>query len=80
MTHPLTFSAGGVHPPQEKGLTDPRHYTILPNPQTLTLALAQHLGAPAKPVVSRRDNVEPGQLIGLKRYLYFRCFGSISTG
>lgn len=59
-----TFRRGGTHPPGNKQLCDGASYTVMPNPDELVIALAQHLGAPAKPVVSNRDEVEAGQLVG----------------
>jgi electron transport complex protein RnfC len=59
-----TFRRGGAHPPGNKELCDSASYTVLPNPEQLVIALAQHLGAPAKPVVNNRDEVAAGQLVG----------------
>jgi len=59
----VTFRRGGTHPPENKELCDGASYTVLPNPDELVLALAQHLGAPAKAVVNNRDAVEAGQLV-----------------
>lgn len=58
-----TFRRGGTHPPEHKELCDPSTYSVLPNPEQLVIALSQHLGAPAKPVVKNRDEVAAGQLI-----------------
>ncbi len=60
----ITFKRGGVHPPEEKHLTDPTQYAVMPLPEALTIAMAQHLGTPAKPVVAARDTVVAGQKLG----------------
>ena len=60
----ITFKRGGVHPPEEKRLTDPSTYSVMPMPATLTIAMAQHLGAPAKVAVKAREAVEAGQKLG----------------
>ena len=57
-----TFSMGGVHPDDSKFA---RECPIekLPLPATVFVSMAQHLGAPAKPVVSAGDFVKTGQVI-----------------
>ena len=58
----LTFSMGGVHPNDSKYA---RECAIeeLPLPQTVYVSMAQHLGAPAKPLVAPGDKVLVGQVI-----------------
>ena len=58
----LTFSMGGVHPHDSKYA---RECAIeeLPLPQTVYVSMAQHLGAPAKPLVAVGDKVKVGQVI-----------------
>ena len=58
----LTFSMGGVHPHDSKYA---RECAIeeLPLPQTVYVSMAQHLGAPAKPLVAVGDSVKVGQVI-----------------
>ena len=58
----LTFSMGGVHPNDSKYA---RECAIeeLPLPQTVYVSMAQHLGAPAKPLVAVGDKVLTGQVI-----------------
>ena len=58
----LTFSMGGVHPNDSKYA---RECAIeeLPLPQTVYVSMAQHLGAPAKPLVAVGDKVLVGQVI-----------------
>ena len=57
-----TFRIGGVHPDDAKLSRDCR-IEVLPLPQTVYISMAQHLGAPAKPVVAVGDSVKAGQLI-----------------
>ena len=58
----LTFSMGGVHPHDSKYA---RECAIeeLPLPKTVWVSMAQHLGAPAKPVVAPGDTVKVGTVI-----------------
>ena len=58
----LTFSIGGVHPNDSKLSKDCR-IEVLPLPQTVYVSVAQHLGAPAVPVVAAGDKVKVGQVI-----------------
>ena len=58
----ITFSIGGVHPDDAKIAKD-RPIEVLPLPQTVYVSMAQHLGAPAKPVVAVGDKVKTGQVI-----------------
>lgn len=58
----LTFSMGGVHPHDSKFSKDCA-IEVLPLPSTVYVSMAQHLGAPAKPVVAVGDSVKVGQVI-----------------
>ena len=58
----FTFS-GGVHPPQSK-LTSKLPVEILPVSDRVAIPLIQHIGAPARSLVSKGDHVEIGQKIG----------------
>ncbi|PIF02358.1 MAG: electron transport complex subunit RsxC [Draconibacterium sp.] len=57
-----TFKLGGVHPPENK-LSADKKIVDLPLPKTVFIPLAQHIGAPATPVVKRGDTVKTGQFI-----------------
>ena len=57
-----TFSIGGVHPHDNKISRD-CPIRPLPLPPTVYLAMSQHIGAPAKPVVAVGDKVKVGQVI-----------------
>ena len=59
----LTFSMGGVHPHDSKFASE-RPIEVLPLPPTVYVSMAQHLGAPAKPVVAVGDRVKVGQVLG----------------
>ena len=58
----VTFPIGGVHPDDAK-LSRGCAIEVLPLPQTVYISMAQHLGAPAKPVVAVGDSVKAGQVI-----------------
>lgn len=58
----LTFSMGGIHPNDNKRARE-RAIEVLPLPSTVYVSMAQHLGAPAKPLVAVGDFVKTGQLI-----------------
>ena len=60
-----TFRIGGVHPHDNKISRDCA-IEVLPLPQTVYVSMAQHLGAPAKPVVAVGDKVKVGQVIAVK--------------
>ncbi len=57
-----TFSIGGVHPEENK-LTAEVATKTAPLPKQAVFPLAQHIGAPAKPVVAKGDKVKVGTLI-----------------
>ena len=51
-----TFRLGGVHPEEDK-LTSNCPTQVAPLPKQAIFPLSQHIGAPAKPVVSKGDKV-----------------------
>jgi len=57
-----TFPKGGIHPPENK-LTADKPIEVLPLPAQVTVPVAQHIGAPATPVVEKGASVKTGQLI-----------------
>jgi electron transport complex protein RnfC len=57
-----TFKLGGVHPPENK-LSADKKIENLPLPKTVFIPVAQHIGAPATPIVKRGDEVKTGQII-----------------
>ena len=58
----ITFAIGGVHPDDAK-LARGCAIEVLPLPETLYVSMAQHLGAPAKPIVAVGDKVKTGQVL-----------------
>jgi len=60
----LTFRMGGVHPDDKKSLSESCKIEVLPMPEKVFVSMAQHLGAPANPVVAVGDYVKVGQVIG----------------
>ena len=64
----MTFSSGfrhGVHPREEKELTNQLPIRRMPYPDELVLPLRQHAGNPAKLCVQVGDHVERGDPVGL---------------
>ena len=57
-----SFAIGGVHPHDNKLARDSRTVVLPPAP-TMYVSVAQHLGAPALPVVQVGDKVKVGQVI-----------------
>ncbi|MBU2651469.1 MAG: electron transport complex subunit RsxC [Bacteroidetes bacterium] len=57
-----TFSIGGVHPAENK-ISAGRAIEVLEPPKQAFIPLNQNLGAPAKPLVNKGDEVKVGQLI-----------------
>ena len=58
----VTFSIGGIHPHDSKLSRDCK-IEVLPLPKTMYVSMAQHLGAPATPIVNVGDKVLTGQVI-----------------
>lgn len=58
-----SFRIGGIHPPGNK-ISKDAPITTVPLPDSVTLPLSQHIGAPAEPCVGKGDYVKAGQLIG----------------
>ena len=57
-----TFPKGGIHPPENK-LTAGKPIIFLGIPESVAIPVAQHIGAPAIPVVGKGDYVKTGQVI-----------------
>ena len=55
---------GGVHPTENKEYTEHLALQKFPEPDTVIIPLAMHIGAPANPVVQAGDTVKVGQLLG----------------
>ncbi|SMO34484.1 electron transport complex protein RnfC [Saccharicrinis carchari] len=57
-----TFSLGGIHPPENK-FSAGKKIEVLPVPAQVAVPIAQHIGAPAIPVVKKGDAVKVGTLL-----------------
>ncbi len=57
-----TFKIGGVHPAENK-IAAGKAIENLPLPAEVVLPVAQHIGAPAKPIVKKGDKVTRGQCV-----------------
>ena len=78
-----TFSIGGVHP-DDKKISAGCAIEVLPTPKTVYISMAQHLGAPAKPVVAAGDRVKTGQVIGepsafISAYIHSSVTGTVKS-
>ncbi|MBC8418284.1 MAG: electron transport complex subunit RsxC [Pseudomonadota bacterium] len=60
----FTFPKGGVHPPEAKKLSEHLPVEVLPIPEEVEILLSQHFGTPCKPLVTKKDPVIEGDLIG----------------
>lgn len=60
--HNVTFKTGGIHP-DDKKISSRCKIEVLPLPEEVYVSMAQHLGAPANPVVAVGDEVKVGQVI-----------------
>lgn len=58
-----TFRIGGVHPHDNKIYSAHQPITECPLPQKAIVPLAQHIGAPAQPVVEKGQKVKVGELL-----------------
>uniref|UniRef100_UPI0037482C77 electron transport complex subunit RsxC n=1 Tax=Halosquirtibacter xylanolyticus TaxID=3374599 RepID=UPI0037482C77 len=58
-----TFKIGGIHPAENK-LSANASIQALAIPKTVYIPMAQHIGAPATPLVKKGDMVKVGQMIG----------------
>ena len=56
-------SRGGIHVPHKKGTKD-KESIRMPIPETVTIPMQMHIGAPCKPTVAVGDTVLVGQKIG----------------
>lgn len=54
---------GGVHPSERKQFTDKKNFSSLAIPHLAYIPLKQHIGSPAKPIVSKGDVVKEGDLL-----------------
>ncbi len=54
----------GIHPADNKEQTAGKPIERVPLPKEVFIPLQQHIGAPCKPIVERKDKVKAGQIIG----------------
>lgn len=78
-----TFSMGGIHPNDNK-ISANVAIEVLPLPQVVYISMAQHIGAPATPVVSKGDVVKVGQVIGepsgfISAYVHSSVSGTVKS-
>jgi electron transport complex protein RnfC len=70
---------GGVHPEENKWLTEKKPLEKLPLPQEVYIPLQQHIGAPLKRLVKRGDTVKTGQKIGdVEKFISAPAHASVS--
>ena len=78
-----TFSIGGIHPNDSKISKDCR-IEVLPVPSKVYISVAQHLGAPATPIVKAGDQVKVGQVIAepagfISAYVHSSVSGTVKS-
>ncbi|MDQ1240697.1 MAG: H+/Na+-translocating ferredoxin:NAD+ oxidoreductase subunit, partial [Thermodesulfobacteriota bacterium] len=59
----FTFPKGGIHPDEHKELTQHLAIEEMPAPDQVFLPLSMHFGAPAQPIVKKKQEVEEGEVI-----------------
>lgn len=62
LNHTKSFN-GGVHPTENKSLTENLSFETMPVPKIVIVPLNQHLGKPAKPIVKKGSEVKAGEII-----------------
>ena len=78
-----TFSIGGIHPNESK-ISRNCAIEVLPLPSKVFISVAQHLGAPATPVVAVGDKVKVGQVIAepagfISAYVHSSVSGTVKS-
>lgn len=78
-----TFSIGGIHPSDSKISKDCK-IEVLPLPSKVYISMAQHLGAPATPIVKVGDQVLAGQVIAepagfISAYVHSSVSGTVKS-
>lgn len=81
--HNVTFKMGGIHP-DDKKISSRCKIEVLPLPEKVYVSMAQHLGAPANPVVAVGDEVKVGQVIAepagfISAYVHSPVSGVVKT-
>ena len=78
-----TFSMGGIHP-QDSKIASEVALTTMQTPARVSISMAQHLGAPATPVVAKGDKVLVGMVIGepsgfISGYVHSSVSGTVAA-
>ncbi len=78
-----TFSIGGVHPADNK-ISRECAIQVLPTPPVVYISVAQHIGAPAKPIVAVGDHVKVGQPVAepggfVSAYIHSSVSGTVKS-
>lgn len=69
---------GGVHPKENKWYACDKETQTFPEPDIVVIPMAQHIGAPCKPLVAKGDLVTKGQKIGDNQGLCVPVHASVS--
>ena len=69
---------GGIHPKENKFYANNQPIRDFPEPDILVIPMAQHIGAPCKPLVKKGDQVTVGQKIGDNQGLCVPVHASVS--
>lgn len=69
---------GGVHPKENKWYACDKETQVFPEPDIVVIPMAQHIGAPCKPLVAKDDLVTRGQKIGDNQGLCVPVHASVS--
>ncbi|MGM9659920.1 MAG: electron transport complex subunit RsxC [Faecousia sp.] len=69
---------GGVHPKENKWYACDKETQVFPEPDIVVIPMAQHIGAPCKPLVKKGDQVALGQKIGDNQGLCVPVHASVS--
>ena len=69
---------GGVHPKENKWYACDKETQVFPEPDIVVIPMAQHIGAPCKPLVAKGDLVTKGQKIGDNQGLGVPVHASVS--
>lgn len=69
---------GGIHPKENKKYACDKAVQEFPEPDILVIPMAQHIGAPCRPLVKKGDQVTVGQKIGDNQGLCVPVHASVS--
>ncbi len=54
----------GIHPPENKGLSENARVEVMDTPEMVLLPMSQHVGAPCKQLVEPKQKVKYGEMVG----------------